>query len=565
MLNSKKYLVFITIVLSLYFIPQALAVEIRVQGEGSVGITQNVAEVQYKAQQEATRKALVMAFQRILEPDCFKDPRVKEKFNDVFSQLSVYKIKQTYNARRESNVYVVTTELIIDETKLRQLLSDMGIALRTSIARSSAILTIMDEFFTKPSDLDIPSKESVVYKYDRDSKYKEEEKQSGKESEAMAVSNKDQRATSISARDQSSGSFSGKEQASGSLSAKQVASASGYGKVKDDYGKKSIGGTATYKDSADAKYAGKSSVDAKYSQKNSLDLKDDTKSSQAAAYARKSDHNYGHFIDASENEHEYFEKIKEYQHLTNPDKNNNFAIKSLQSAFQMYDLRILDNDLFRSKYFGDKVITINQLNNSSDLANYVKFARKDARADFFAIGNSAVIDRGKDKNTDLFTCDGAVTIKVYSTLDAETIASGVITESAAGNSPDQCRAKVADKVGEELGKIISNKIQEYWKKRQMYGSEYVVTLIGSFPARTIAQFTNSVKQVQGVTNVKRRKVEDREVEFIISYNGGDPLADSIFAYLALSPLASAFSNYAYSEDGNQIRLHPVNEKGIIKK
>jgi len=539
MLSSKGYLIAAIISLSLCLTVSAVAVEIQVQGEGSTPITSKVEDVQNKAKQEATRNALATALQRILGPDFLKDSKVKEKFNDVFSQLSVYKIKQTYDARREKKVYIVTTELILDETKLRQLLSDMGIALHTNVVRARAILTIMDEFFGKPSNLNLPQKESTVYKYDRDSKYKEEEKQSGKEKEAFAVSDKDQ----------SSGSFSGRERVSGSDSARRQAEVSGFGKASDAYGKSSIGGSASYKDSADASYSGKSSVDAKFSQKSSLD----------AGYARKSSHDYGHFIDASENEHEYFEKIKEYQHLSNPDKNN-YAINSLQSAFQSHDIRILDNDLFRSKYFGDKVITIEQLNNSTDLAKYVKFARKDARADFFAIGNSVIIDNGKDKNTDLFTCDGSIVLKVYSTLDSETIASGVITEAAAGNSPDQCRAKAADKVGKVLGNVISSKIQEYWKKRQMYGSEYVLTLVGNFPAMTRIQFTNVVKNIQGVSNVTQRRMDDKELEFIITYNGSESLADSIFMRLASSPIASNFSNYDYSTEGNQIKLHPFGGK-----
>jgi len=545
MLNIKKYLVFITsIFISLYLIPEALAVEIQVHGEGSIGITQNVSEVQYKAQQEATRNALVMAFQRILEPNCFKDPKVNERFNEIFSQLSIYKIKQTYNARRESNVYIVTTELILDQTKLQQLLSDMGIAKRTNIVRSKAILTIMDEFFTNPSTRNTPLKESTVYKYDRDSKYKEDEKQSGSEKEAFAVSNKDQ----------SSGSFSGRDRASGSLSAKQRYDGSGYGKASDDYGNRSIGGRASYKDSANATYSGNSSIEAKYSKKSSLD----------GAYARKSSHDYGHFIDSSENEHEYFENIKQYQDLSIPD-NNNYAIRSLESAFQDYDIRIFTNDPLRSKYFGNNPITVDQLTKSSELINYVKFVRKDATADFIAIGNSVIVDNGKDTNTDQFYCDGQINLNVYSTLDAETIASGTITESAAGNSPDQCRAMVADKVGKELGNIISHKIQEYWKKRQIYGSEYLVTLIGTFPAMTRIQLTNALKSVQGVSNVAQRRVADNELEFIISYAGGAPLGDSIFTYLAQSSLAPTFTNYDYRSDGNQIRLFPVGEKGTIKK
>jgi len=61
-------------------------------------------------------------------------------------------------------------------------------------------------------------------------------------------------------------------------------------------------------------------------------------------------------------------------------------------------------------------------------------------------------------------CDGMVAIKVYSTADGEAIASGALTESASGNTNDQCRTNVAEKIGVGLGNVVSNKIQEYWKK-----------------------------------------------------------------------------------------------------
>ncbi len=521
----------------------AFAVEIHVQGEGSAEITPDVAEVQYKAKREATNKALIMALQRILEPEVLKDQRVKDKFNQVSSQLNVYKIKQSYNARKESNKYIVTTELILDETKLRQLLSDMGIALRTNVARANAILTIMDEFFTKPSDLALPLKESFLYRYDMDHKYKEDETHSGKDSESKTSSNKDQRSLSVSAKDQSSGS----------ISAKQQGSASAYSRVSDDYGEKGSG-----------KLSQKGSFEADYAGKTSLNLKANMKSSEDSTNTRKSSYDDKHFIDASKNEHEFLEKIKEYQPRSVPDKQN-YALGHLQSAFQNYDLRIVDNDLFRSRYFGDKVITIDELNRTSNLNNYVKFARTEAKADFFGIGISVIVDNGKDTNTGFYTCDGVLTFKVYSTLDAETISSGAVAESAAGNSPDGCRGNVAHKIGEGLGNIISYKIQEYWKKRQIYGSEYVVIITGRFPPMARIQFANSVKQIQGVTNVKPRRTDDAELEFIVSYSGTDPLADSIFMHLASSPLASTFSNYDYRVDGNQINLSPISEKTNLKR
>jgi hypothetical protein len=489
-------------VVSFFVINSALAIEIEVQGEGRTEITQDIASVQYNAKKEAIRNAVTMAIHRLLGPEAMKDPKVQQKFEEVLSQINVFKVKQNDTARKEGNLYIINTVLTFDETKFRQLLSDMGIALGTQAVRSSAIITLMDEFFTTPSDLQTPAPltDITIYKYDRDTKYKAGE--------------------TVSARQHEEESVGLKSQSAGSLAAKGKESAS---------------------------YSGQGSLAARSNEKSSLN----------AASLKKNTLNYGSFVNASDNEHEFFTNIKTYQPKNSlPDKQN-FTIKAIQSAYQTYDLRILDNDQFRSKYFKDRAITIDKLENSADLAKYIKFSRDEAKADFFSVGSSIIVERGKDPSIDKFVCDGMVALKVYSTLDSEAIASGALTESASGNSPDQCRANVAKKIGENLGFVISSKIQDYWKKRQMYGMEYVVILTGNFTPMTRIQFTNTIKNTQGVTNVKPRTAEPGKYEFILSYNGNDPLADALFAQIAASPLAASFSDYDYTVDGNQVKFYPV--------
>lgn len=569
-MTRLKYLLIFLFFVS--FVPAyALAVELEVQGEGSALITENTTEVQYSAKKEAINKAVAIATNKILGADATKDPRVQQKFNEIVSQLSTYKVKQNDTAHKEDDRYIVNTVLIIDETKFRKLISDMGIASATNTVRSSAIMTILDEFFTTPSDLQSPAplREITVYKYDKDSDYKEGETLSMKSKEAKASSKKSEKASSIDARASSAGSEQAKNQESGSLSAKQKDSGSYSGKGSIDAS--SSQGSLSASQKANTDYSRKGSVDAKYDQKSSLDARHDNKSSidvrqskkdsSDSASSKKRSFDYGHFVSASEDEHEFFTNIKEYQPKNGiPDKQN-FTLKSLQGAFQTYDIKILDNDRFRSKYFKDMAITIDKLENSEALDKYVKFARDEAKADFFSIGSSIIVDRGKNTNTDAFVCDGMVAVKVYSTVDSEAIASGALTESSSGNTPDQCRASVADKIGVELGNVIANKIQEYWKKRQMYGMEYIVVLTGEVPPMIRIQFINNIKKVQGVSNVKQRTVEAGKYEFVIAYNGSEPLGDAIFTQIASSSIAATFSNYDYAVDSNQIKFYPAGSIG----
>ena len=213
--------------------------------------------------------------------------------------------------------------------------------------------------------------------------------------------------------------------------------------------------------------------------------------------------------------------------------------------------------MFKSRYFKNKPVTVDQMSNGASLMNYVKWARKDAKADFFAIGTSVITDNGFNPNIGRCVCSGMTAVKVYSTHDGEVIASGSITESAAGDSPDQCRAAAADKIGQGLGQTLASKVQNYWKKRQMYGSEFVVLIKGNFAPMERITLNKTLKNIQGVANATLRTTEPGRCEFIVTYKGMDSLSDVIFMSLAESSLAGRFAKYDYDINGNQITYAPI--------
>ena len=175
---------------------------------------------------------------------------------------------------------------------------------------------------------------------------------------------------------------------------------------------------------------------------------------------------------------------------------------------------------------------------------------------------SYITDNGKNEHTGKNTCDGNVFVKVYSTTDGEVIASGTFTETAAGNSADQARSAVARKIGNELGEALSKKIQDYWKRRMMYGSEYVVQIKGNFlPAERMA-INSSIQNVNGIKNVSLRTSDSSQAEFTVNYTGQGSIADAIFMKLYNSNLSSKFSNYDYKITGNQVIFAPVNKNGV---
>lgn len=481
-----------------------------------------------EAQDNALKAGINILIDRTLGANASKKAEVQEKFDEIVSQSSTYILDQSFSGEIEDNNYVAKAYLTIDETEFRALLSDLGVALNTQNVRAHSIMIVLDEFFARPSDLtkNVLTKEVTTYKYDYDEKLKDTEKAS-----ASSYAN-------AKGSGASSNTYNVNLKSKGNYNAGISA---GYGNA---YGAGGYSGSASGSHNNSYKASGSNS----------------NKYNYAASSGAKA--SYGHFVDYGKKENEFFQNIKEYDVLSPKAENLNFTQPALQDAFVMYDIRALDNDIFKSKYFKGKPITSDKLANSAELANYVEAARKDAKADFFAIGVSYITDNGKNENTGKNTCDGNVFVKVYSTVDGELIAAGTFTETAAGNSADQARSAVAKKIGNELGEVLSKKIQDYWKRRMMYGSEYVVLIKGNFmPVERIA-LNKAIQNVDGIKNINLRTSDSTQAEFTVNYSGQENVADAIFMKLYESNLSNKFQNYDYKITGNQIIFSPITKKEV---
>lgn len=481
-----------------------------------------------EAQENALKAGINILIDRTLGANASKKPEIQEKFDEIVSQSSTYILDQSFTGEIEDNNYVAKAYLTIDETEFRTLLSDMGVALNTQAVRAHSIMIVLDEFFARPSDLtkNVLTKEVTTYKYDYDEKLKDTEKASASKYSNSKGSGSNSNTYNVNAK--SKGNYS--ENASGGYS--------------------SAYGAAGYSGSASGSH--NNSYKASGSNKNSYNY-------ASSAGAKSS---YGHFVDYTKKENEFFQNIKEYDVMSPKAENLNFTQPALQEAFVTYDIRALDNDIFKSKYFKGQSISSDKLANSAELAKYVEAARKDAKADFFAIGVSYITDNGKNENTGRNTCDGNVFVKVYSTVDGEVIASGTFTETASGNSADQARSAVARKIGNELGEVLSKKIQDYWKRRMMYGSEYVVQIKGNFLPVERISINKSIQNVDGIKNVNLRTSDSTQTEFTVNYSGQEGIADAIFMKLYESNLSNKFQNYDYKINGNQIIFSPISKKGV---
>lgn len=481
----KKILILFSFLILVLSAP-AFALEIDVQGVGRVEITSDVVTVQAQAKTQALENAIYIAVEKTLGADTTLKENIARKMQSIISQIDTFKITDNYASKREGNTYVLTAVIKLDDKKFRQLVSDMGIAVNTARARAAgAMMVIMDEYFTTPTDMKAPLKDLTEFSSESTSKHKEMEALSAKHKKAEG----------------SSASYSGRE---------GVSARNGYGGSYDR-------GTAV-----DARASSASM------EKGSLD------------YARGE----------SDFKHEKvnFKRLVEYQPKNPMPDKQNYTMNAFKKQLQELDLKVIADNIFKSKYF-KKPMTIEQMQNSEALAKYAMFARKDAKADFLSVGTAIIVDNGRDGQTGQYICDGMITLSTYATEGGEDIAADSVTESALGGSSDQCRTSVASKMGERLGQVLGKNVQEYWKRRSMYGREYAIILKGKFPLATRITFKKALQSTPGIEGVEQKDAEGSDAEYTVTYKGSGQALDAIAENLMAVPI---FANLDAVTLGNKI-------------
>ncbi len=228
------------------------------------------------------------------------------------------------------------------------------------------------------------------------------------------------------------------------------------------------------------------------------------------------------------------------------------AYNAFAGQLQRYDLRIIDNSVFRSKYFKSTPLTVEQMQDSEWLSKYVAYAKAEAKADFLMVGTSTILDEGTNHHTGDEQCAGTVTLKTFSTVDGESIASETFSESAAGSSSSDCAAMAAKKLAAVGGPVIGARIHDYWKRRCAYGREYVVTLRGDILRQSARiAFSHALKATPGVEHHTQRASGPTQLQYVVTYKGTDPLDQVLAMALSNTPAFSKLDSWA---DGNQIQF-----------
>ncbi|MFZ4605835.1 MAG: hypothetical protein ACOYM5_06215 [Caulobacter sp.] len=356
----------------------AQAAEVTARGTGSVatkGLKPDT--VRALATREAKKRAVIMAVEKVLGAGASADARVAAKIDSIVEQIGDDSITDT-SAQTVAGRYEVSLTISVDDKAFRTLLSDVGVA-NPAAARAYSLLVIFDEYHTTPSDIQAPLADLEVYRRRSGSSV------SANYDAAAYERSSDRAAYSSSAGASSSGAVVGR------------------------------GGAAYGQSSAAAREAGAASS---------------TRSAGAAVSAS---------LDASTHDDTDYTHLVLYQPRSTAAEASSPTYNAFKGQLQDYDLRVLDNDMFRSRYFAGKPMTLQEMTNGSELYRYAGYARDFAKADFFTAGVVVVIDAGRDARTGEAICTGMVTVKTYSTSTGEDIASDTFSETGAGRIPTPAR------------------------------------------------------------------------------------------------------------------------------
>ena len=533
----------------------ACAKEIELNGRATVSASEDAQSIRAIATSAAKRQAVIAGLNRVIGPNASDDPKVAAKIQAIVDQINDSRIVDSKGSRIGSD-YEMTLTLVVDDKEFRTLISDAGIAANTASTRSFAILAVMDEFLTTPKDLRAPLEELTEFHSEQGNSFKDKSinarsNKSAAASSSSSASSVDARAAStVDARASSSAKANGTYNASLDASGKVSAA----GSARDSEGSAAFGASREGKVKAkeSAQYSGEKASGASYQGSSAESLKASNAQTASSATSQSASSVSAKNVASEEHDNVSYKKLVKYQpQNTSPEKTSQ-TYNALMGQLQDYDLRVVDNDLFRSKYFKAKPITIEQMQNSEELAKYVSFAKKDANADFFMVGTSIIIDQGRNSATGETECTGVATVKTYSTVNAESIASETISESAAGRNVNDCAGNLAKKLALVGGPIIGAKVQEYWKRRSTYGREFVLTLTGqSLPLMVKTSFTKTLKSVPGVEGNVQRAASDKELQIVVTYKGTDPLDQAVFEALSGNPI---FASLDSKTEGNQILL-----------
>jgi hypothetical protein len=470
------------------------------EGRTPVGAGDALA-IRNAAKQDALRDAVIKAIKDATALDA-SDPRYGSIISEVAKQLRDVQVREE---RREGGDFVTRIEALVDRRQIKNAIR--GTELDKLNDRSFSMLMLVDEYVTSTRDLNMPLRELTEYNYDAGSSFRDK---SLKASASSAASN-----SAVAQSSSSNAAMAANSRINGSSNTSVA------GQASDRYGSGSVAATQN------VNVNGQSSLAASRSSKDSYAA---TASSQAskASVDRKD-------IDERSHETASYKKLIEYQDTSKPSSKSIF-LSAFGGNLRDYDLRIQDSAVARSKFFGDRAISLATLTNSAEMAKFSEFARTKANSDFLLIGNSTVIGGEKNPATGEMSCVVNAEVKAFATASGELISATSESMEASGLNIEACAAIASKRMADLLAPQFAGRALGYWADRAARGRQYTVELKGSsLPLPMRLAFAKSLRDIPGATDVEKKEDSDGGVKVTLTYKGKGDAMEEVYSMVSAHP------------------------------
>ncbi|MFA6970546.1 MAG: hypothetical protein WC208_04005 [Gallionella sp.] len=490
-------------------------------GEGRTSLgAGDASAIRNAAKQDAIRDAVIKAIKDATALDA-SDPRFAAIVNEVAKQLRDVKVQEE---RKEGADFVTRIEAVVDRKQIKNAIR--GTDLDKSKDRSFSILMLVDEFVTNTHDLNMPLSVLTESSIDEGASFKDKSLKAN----ASSASNKSAVAASSSekAAIASSTNVSGKSNASYAAQGSDSSGSAAVGASQSSNYKGSAASAASY--SAKNNFAAAASSQ---SAKSSIDKKDVEASSHLKASSRT---------------------LIQYQDTSKPTSKSIF-LGAFGGNLRDYDMKLQDSANVRSKFFGDKVISLSVLQNGAEMSKFSEFARTKASADFLMIGNSTVVGGGGNSSaTGQISCVVNAEVRAFATSGNELIASDSQSTQASGTNIEECAAIASKKIADLMAPVFAERALGYWADRSARGRQFTVELKGTgVPVSMRIGFTKALKGIEGAADVEKKEDGDGGVKVTLTLKSKEDAADAIYEAVA-SQAAFAGKNLDRLAVGEQITL-----------
>lgn len=490
-------------------------------GEGRTPLSAgDAASIRNAAKQEALRDAVMKAIKDATALDA-SDPRYAAIINEVAKQLRDVQVREE---RREGADFVTRIEAQVDRRQIKNAIR--GTELDKLNDRSFSILMLVDEFVTSSRDLNMPLKEVTEFNYDAGSSYRDKSLKAS----ASSASSK----SAVAASSSVSAASASSTRVAGSSSAAMAAQ-----------GRDGYGGSGAVAASERSNFNGQAASASSYNARGNFAAASSSQSSSANVDRKD--------VDAKAHEKMSYRKLVEYQDTSKPTSKSAF-LSAFGGNLREYDLRLQDSSNTRSKFFGDRPISLSVLTNSAEMTKFSEFARTKGNADFLMIGNSTVIGGDRDPATGQISCAVNAEVKTFATAGNELISAVSESMLASGTNIEACAAIASKKIADKLAPEFASMTLGYWADRAARGRQYTVELKGAgLPLPVRLAFAKALRDIQGAADVEKKEDSDAGVKVTLTLKGKADAMEEVFGAVSAQPAFSG-KNLDGKVEGEMITL-----------